>query len=219
MKRKTLLLVFALTLLITVKVNAQEKNPWTTGVDIYSSYVWRGTKFGTGPALQPTLKYNTGGFTIGGWGSYCFDANEAAEADLFASYAVPLGKNASLTFNLTDYYFPTATSPYFTGTSHFIEPMVNLGIGKLTLTGAYMFNAKDTYFEAAYAAGPITLFAGAGDGAYTKDTKFNFCNLGIKSTTAIKINDHFSIPVNGAMILNPSTEQFNVVVGITLANQ
>lgn len=219
MKKKILLSVFALSLILTFKVNAQEKNPWTTGVDIYSSYVWRGPKFGTGPAMQPTLKYSKGGFTIGGWGNYCFSANEATEADLFTSYAVALGESSSLTFNLTDYYFPGATAPYFTGTSHYFEPMVNLGLGKLTLTGAYMFNAKDTYLEAGYTAGNVTLFVGAGDGQYTKDTKFNLCNVGIKTGTAIKINDHFSIPLNGALILNPSTEQFNIVVGITLANQ
>lgn len=219
MKKKIIALAFALTLVVSIKVNAQEKNPWTTGVDLYSSYVWRGTKFGTGPAMQPTLKYGTGGFTIGGWGNYCFSNNEATEADLFATYVVALGKTSSLTFGLTDYYFPATTAPYFTGTSHFFEPQINLGIGKLTLTGAYMYNAKATYLEADYAAGNVTLFAGAGDATYTKDTKFNLCNIGIKSTTAIKINDHFSIPVNGALILNPSTEQFNIVVGITLANQ
>jgi uncharacterized protein (TIGR02001 family) len=219
MKTKILSLAIVLTALFSIRSNAQEKSPWTTGVDIYSSYVWRGTKLGTGPALQPTLKYNKGGFTIGGWGSYCFNSNEAAESDLFTSYAVALGKTSSLTFNLTDYYFPSATAPYFTGTSHFLEPQVNLAVGKVTLTAAYMFNANDTYLEADYAAGPVTLFAAAGDGQYTKDASFNFCNVGIKSTTAIKINDHFSIPVNGALVLNPSTEQFNVVVGITLANQ
>ena len=219
MEKKTLLLVLALSLITTLNINAQEKNPWTTGFDLYSSYVWRGTKFGTGPALQPTVKYANGGFTVGGWGSYCFSANEATESDLFASYLVSLGKSSSLTFNLTDYYFPGATAPYFTGTSHFFEPMINLAAGKFTLTGAYMFNAKASYFEADFAAGPVTLFAGAGDATYTKDTKFNLCNVGIKTTTAIKINDHFSIPVNGAVILNPSTEQLQVVVGITLANQ
>jgi hypothetical protein len=82
-----------------------------------------------------------------------------------------------------------------------------------------MFNENATYFEAGYSAGPVTFFAGAGDGLYTKDAKFNLSNLGIKTTTAIKINDHFSIPVNGALVLNTATEQFNVVVGITLANQ
>ncbi len=219
MKKKILLLAFALSLIFTININAQEKSPWTTGFDLYSSYVWRGTKFGSGPALQPIVKYNKGGFTIGGWGSYCFDTNVAAEADLFTSYAFALGEKSSLTLNLTDYYFPGETSPYFSGTSHFFEPMVNLGLGKLTLTGAYMFNAEDTYLEAGYAAGPVSLFVGAGNGQYTKDASFNLCNVGIKTGTAIKINDTFSIPVSGALILNPSTEQFNIVVGITLANQ
>jgi hypothetical protein len=219
MKKTILLPALTLMLFLSMNVIAQEKSPWTTGVDLYSSYVWRGTKFGSGPALQPTVKYGSGGFTIGGWGNYCFSTNEATEADLFASYAVALGKSSSLTFNVTDYYFPSAAAPYFTGTSHYFEPMVNLGLGKLTLTGAYMFNAEDTYLEAAYAAGSVTLFAGAGNGQYTKDASFNLCNIGIKTGTAIKINDHFSIPLTGALILNPSTEQFNIVVGITLANQ
>ncbi len=218
-KKNILLLVLTLTSISTLYVNAQEKSPWTTGFDLYSSYVWRGNKFGFGPALQPTLKYNKGGFTIGGWGNYCFSANEATEADLYTSYAVALGKSSSITFNLTDYYFPGASAPYFTGTSHFLEPMVNLGLGKLALTGAYMFNAKDVYLEAGYTAGSVTVFAGAGNGQYTKDASFNFCNLGIKTGTAIKISDTFSIPITGALILNPSTEQFNIVVGITLANQ
>ncbi|MCE1198987.1 MAG: hypothetical protein LWW85_08465 [Marinilabiliales bacterium] len=219
MKRNIIYLVLVLTLGVTGELAAQEKSPWTTGVDLYSSYVWRGLKFGNGPAMQPTLKYSSGGFTIGGWGNYCFSDNEATEADLFANYAVALGKTSSLTFGATDYYFPSATSPYFTGTSHYFEPSVNLAVGKVALTGAYMFNAKNTYLEADYTAGSITLFAGAGDGQYTKDAKFNLCNVGIKSGSAIKINDHFSIPLTGALILNPSTEQFNIVVGITLANQ
>ena len=193
MKKKIFLLAFALTSIFGMNVNAQEKSPWTTGFDLYSSYVWRGTKFGSGPALQPTLKYNKGGFTIGGWGSYCFSTNEATEADLYASYAVALGKSSSLTFNLTDYYFPGATAPYFSGTSHYLEPQVSLGLGKVSLSAAYMFNAEDTYLEAGYAAGPVSLFVGAGNGQYTKDANFNLCNVGIKSGTAIKINDSYSI--------------------------
>jgi uncharacterized protein (TIGR02001 family) len=219
MKKKNLLLAFALTSLFAINVSSQEKSPWTVGTDLYSSYVWRGTKFGSGPAMQPTLKYSTGGFSIGGWGNYCFSTNEATEADLFATYAVALGKSSSLTFSLSDYYFPSATALYFDGTSHYFEPQVSLGLGKLSLSAAYMFNAEDSYIEAGYTAGPVSLFVGAGNGQYTKDANFNLCNVGIKSGTAIKINDQFSIPITGALILNPSTEQFNVVVGITLANQ
>lgn len=219
MKKKILLLAFVLTSIFGLNVSAQQKSPWTVGTDLYSSYVWRGTKFGLGPAMQPTLKYSTGGFSIGGWGNYCFSTSEATEADLFTSYAVALGKSSSLTFNLTDYYFPGATAPYFTGTSHYFEPQISLGLGKLSLSAAYMFNAEDTYLEAGYAAGPVTIFAGAGNGQYTKDASFNLCNLGIKTGSAIKISDSFSIPITGALILNPSTEQFNIVVGLTLANQ
>ena len=133
MKKKILLLVLVLTSISTLYVNAQEKSPWTVGTDLYSSYVWRGTKFGSGPAMQPTLKYSTGGFSIGGWGNYCFSTSEATEADLFATYTVALGKSSSLAFNLTDYYFPSATALYFDGTSHFFEPQVSLGLGKLSL--------------------------------------------------------------------------------------
>jgi len=213
MKKKITLVVFALLAICTLKSTAQESS-WSTGVDLYSSYVWRGAKFGSGPAMQPTVKYSKGGFSIGAWGSYCFSTNEAMEADLFASYGFSLGESSSLTFTVTDYYFPTAA--YFDGNSHYFEPMVGLALGKLSLTAAYMTNAEDTYFEAGYTAGAVTLFAGAGNGQYTKDAAFNLCNVGIKSSKTIKVTDNFSIPVNGSVILNPSTEQFHIVVGISL---
>ncbi len=213
MKEKITLIVFAIIAVCSLNVKAQE-SAWSTGVDLYNSYVWRGTKFGSGPAMQPTVKYANGGFSIGAWGSYCFSTNEATEADLFASYGFSLGENSSLTLTVTDYYFPTAA--YFDGDSHYFEPMIGLGLGKLSLSAAYMTNAEDTYLEAGYTAGAVTLFAGAGNGQYTKDASFNLCNVGIKSSKTIKVTDSFSIPVNGSVILNPSTEQFHIVVGISL---
>jgi len=94
--------------------------------------------------------------------------------------------------------------------------MISLGLGNFSLAGAYMTNAEDVYFEAGVAVGAVSLFAGAGDGQYTKDASFNFCNVGLKTSKEIKISDSFSIPVNGSVILNPSTEQFHIVVGISL---
>jgi uncharacterized protein (TIGR02001 family) len=215
MKKKITLIVFTLLAICTLNVKAQETtSSWTTGVDLYSSYVWRGAKFGSGPAMQPTVKYTNGGFSIGAWGSYCFSTNEATEADLFASYGFSLGENSTLAFAVTDYYFPTAE--YFDGNSHYFEPMVTLGLGKLSLAAAYMTNAEDSYVEAGYTAGAVTLFAGAGNGQYTKDASFNLCNVGLKTSKSIKISDSFSIPVSGSVVLNPSTEQFHIVVGISL---
>ncbi len=213
--KRTLIVLAGLVLLITgmPRANAQE---WSTGLDIYSSYVWRGAKFGSGPAFQPYLEFSAGGFAIGAWGSYNASTNEAAEADLYLSYGVDLGEDASLGFTVTDYYFPGDL--WFEGTSHYIEPMVTLGVGSFSLTGAYMMNdgEGDLYLEAGLSAGAIDLTLGGGDGAYTVDGDFNVCNIGISTSKEIKITDAFSLPVSGAAILNPSSEQFHIVVGISL---
>jgi len=213
--KKALIVLAGLVLLITgmPRANAQE---WSTGLDIYSSYVWRGTKFGSGPAFQPYVEFSAGGFALGAWGSYNASTDEAAEADLYASYGFDLGENASLGLTVTDYYFPG--SAWFEGTSHYIEPMVTLGVGSLSLTGAYMMNdgEGDIYLEAGLSAGPVDLTLGGGDGAYTIDGDFNVCNIGISTSKEVKITDSFSLPVSGAAILNPSSEQFHIVVGISL---
>lgn len=224
MKKKTTLLLLLLFAICSIGAVAQGKGSWNAGIDLYNTYVWRGTKFGTGPSLQPTVNFNSGSFTIGAWGAYSFSNSfvngewtEAyMETDLYASYGVELSKTSTLTFTVTDYFFPSSTSKYFDGNQHYFEPMVSLGIGKFSLAGAYMTNSNDTYLEAGLAVGPVNLFAGAGDGAYTKDAKFNFCNVGLKTSKELKITESFSIPVTGALILNPSTEQFHIVVGITL---
>ncbi|MDD4225568.1 MAG: hypothetical protein PHU98_04210 [Mariniphaga sp.] len=188
---------------------------WTTGIDIFSSYIWRGTKIGSGPAFQPSVEYNAGEFTIGAWGSFNVSFNEAAETDIYVSYAINMGEFNVLTLTVTDYYFPG--SSWFEGDSHYLEPMLSFEIHQLTLTGAYMMNdgEGDTYIEADYQAGPVNLFVGAGDGAYTMNSKFNVCNFGIGTSKELKINDFFSIPVSGAIILNPSSEQLYITAGIS----
>ena len=47
------------------------------------------------------------------------------------------------------------------------------------------------------------------------DGDFAICNIGITTGTELEISDSFSLPVSGALILNPATEQFHVVVGIS----
>jgi len=210
-------LLLVLVMLVAVEnVNAQ-LNP---GVDIYSSYVWRGTKFGTGPAIQPYLDYTKSGFSVGAWGSVCTSTDEAYEMDLYAKYALPFG----LTIGVNDYYFGSSDSSgfyvgdYFKGTSHFIEPTLNYTIGGFSILGAYMIGngVGDAYVEAGYGFGNVSLFVGAGNGQYTSDGGFNVCNVGIKSTESIKLTENFSLPINGAVILNPSTQAFHIVVGISL---
>ncbi len=211
---KKTLSVFILGCLFIASQSAFAGN-WNTGVDLYSSYIWRGSKYGSGPALQPSVEFSAGSFALGAWGSYCISDNEAAEADLYASYSLELSEKFSLNFTLTDYYFPTADTKWLDGDSHSFEPMVSMGIGKVSLLGAYMTHAEDVYFEAGLELGSVNIFAGAGDGQYTSDGKFSVCNLGVSTSKEIKITDSFSLPVSGSVVLNPSTEQFHIAVGIS----
>ncbi|HZL09635.1 MAG TPA: hypothetical protein VFC65_06535 [Prolixibacteraceae bacterium] len=230
MKKKITLIVFALLAICTLNVNAQEESSWSTGVDIYSSYIWRGSKFGTGAAFQPSVKYNQSGFTLGAWGSASTGSEEAMEMDLFASYSV-----GGLSVTLTDYYFGGDWTEY--KTMHSLEPSLSYGLGDLSLTAAYMFlpgmdadgetpstnfgSDGDSYFEAAYSFSHAKLTLGAGDGQYTrKDTdpegKFNICNIGIGTSKEVKLTDSFSLPVSGSVILNPTTGGFFITVGLSL---
>lgn len=227
--KKILMITASVLLLMTFipSVNAQEEeaSKWNAGLDIYSSYIWRGLKFGTGAAFQPSVDFTAGGFTIGAWGSYSTGSENFEETDLYATYAFNLGEKAALSFTVTDYFFPG--TEYFNGDSHFIEPLVNLGLGNLSLTAAYMFynaapnGSGDIYLQAGYTAGPVSLTLGGGNGQYSiedenEDDKFAISNIGIGTSKEIKITDSFSLPISGSIILNPSTEQLFVVVGISL---
>jgi hypothetical protein len=214
--------MLALVIISTTRVEAQSEkgdSKFSIGADLYSSYIWRGSKYGKGPAVQPTVKFVTGGLTVGVWGS--FDASGYAEADPYFSYTLPIG----LSIGMTDYYYPGLE--FFdvsteTGSQAF---EINAGFlkGGLSLSANYIINEAggaasaggDTYFQAGYAFSYFNIFAGAGSGWHTSDGEFNLCNLGIGATKAIKVTDSFSIPVNGQVIVNPDKEQLYVVVGFS----
>ncbi|WP_321368501.1 hypothetical protein [uncultured Draconibacterium sp.] len=220
--KKTLLITVSMLLLFVVSTTNVKAQEWSTGLDIYSSYLWRGAKFGTGAAFQPAVEFSAGGFAIGAWGSYSTGSEEAAEADLYMGYGFDLGENASLSFTLTDYYFPG--SDWTEGESHYFEPMVSLGVGAFTFTAAYMEGlgddeintTSDLYLEAAVAAGPVDITLGGGDGQYTDDGDFSICNIMVGTSKEVKLSESFSLPVSGAVMLNPSTGGFHVAVGISL---
>lgn len=192
---------------------------FSVGADVYTNYIWRGTKYGTGPSLQPSVKYVTGGLTLGVWGS--FDANGYMETDPYISYSFPFG----LSLGFTDYYYPGL--PLFetsdTAGSHALEINAGFAKGGLSLNANYIVNQAggaasaggDMYFQAGYAFSDFSLFVGAGDGWHTADGKFALCNVGLGTSKVIKLTESFSIPVNGQIILNPEREQLYIVVGFS----
>lgn len=251
--KKTLLIAASLLLLVAFapKVNAQEEeeSPWSAGLDIYSSYIWRGAKFGSGPAFQPGVSFAKGGFEIGAWGSVNASMDEGFEMDLYASYGF-----GPVSITVTDYYFGGDWTQY--STTHYLEPSVGLSLGDFSVMGAFMFlagtdaeagveempakvdlttgiitpavegmdaveetgfgSSMDMYFEAGYSFGSVDLTLGAGNGQYTSDGDFNLCNISLGTSKEIPITESFSLPVSGAVILNPSTGGFFITVGISL---
>lgn len=206
-----------------VNLNAQTESStsFDAGADIVSNYIWRGTKFGTGPAIQPYVEFSAGNFAIGSWGSFGFTDNEAAEADLYLSYGFDFG----LSIGLTDYYYPgTSYFDYSSASgSHGFE--VNLGyeISGFSIGANYMLNEApgagtaggDMYFELGYSFESVSLFAGGGDGWHTSTGDFALCNIGLSVSKEIQITEKFALPLSGSMIWNPDKEQYYVVAGIS----
>ncbi len=226
--------VFLITIFSSVTLFAQEeekKSPFSLGADVVSSYVWRGSKIGTGPNIQPWLKYTSGGFTLGAWGSTSFHFDtDVAEMDLYTSYTFGFG----LTLGLTDYYYQSTPYFQFQGdtSSHAFEINAAYTIKNFSIAANYIINdasmggpankpgGGDMYFEAAYAFKNFGVFLGAGNGWHTTyedngDDVFAVCNIGVKASKELKITDKFSLPVSGALSVNPDKEQLNLVVGIS----
>lgn len=210
-----------LGLLFSSQAVAQEEEAepvvsFDAGMDLVSSYVWRGSKFGTGPAFQPFVEMAAGGFTFGGWGSVNSGGTEDLEMDLYMAYDFAFG----LSVGVTDYYFG---APFFTfdgdNPSHGIEANVGYEIAGMSI-GANYFAAGasegDMYFELGYAFPQFSVALGAGDGAHTSTGELEVCNISVSTEKEIAISDKFSLPLFGSLILNPQAEQFFVVVGVSL---
>lgn len=212
----------AIVLLSVSSLQAQDvaaASKFNIGTDLYTNYIFRGTRFGQGPSLQPSVKYVNGGLTVGVWGA--FDYNGYSEADPYFSYTMPFG----LSLGLTDYYYPGLELFDFSEATgaHALEINAGFVKGGLSLNGNYIINQAggaasaggDMYFQAGYAFSSFALFAGAGDGWHTSDGKFAVCNVGLSTSKVLKLSDSFSIPVTGQVIVNPEREQMYLIVGFT----
>lgn len=210
----SIILVFSTLLLFS----QEEESNWNVGADFVSRYVWRGTDFGNAPALQPTIEFGIGNFAIGAWGSYALSASPYLEADLYATYSFDFG----LDIIATDYYFPAAEfgavtdSSWFDVDSHTFEIGLSQAIGNFYIAGYYFINAdSDLYLEAGYSFKNLNIFGGFGNESYTTNGDFNLCNVGISTSKELAITDKFTLPLTGAVIVNPDKKQMNIVFGFS----
>ncbi|WP_430814586.1 TorF family putative porin [Carboxylicivirga sp. RSCT41] len=228
---KKIFLILGLGLVLTtLKAQEDNKGGFSVSADLVSRYVFRGVDYGNSPAFQPTIEYSKGGFSIGAWGSYAFASSSAGadafqEADLYASYGFDFG----LSVGITDYYYPGSSWFELEDeiSSHAIELNLGYDIGNFSLAGNVALNDSRAgageengvlYFEAGYVFKDFNVFVGGGDGWHVVSGEkgdFQIVNIGIGTEKEIKITETFSIPMFGMVFVNPNSELYDIVVGIS----
>lgn len=241
MKKNVLLLIILMSFTY-LNVRAQDtevqenSQNFNLSVDLVSNYIWRGLTLSDAPNMQPYLDFtgNNGNFSVGAIGSYSF-GDFYSEVDLFAGYSIGM-----LRIELWDYFIMSQQyeNRFFDfkneTTGHALE-------GVLIFTGPESFpiqftagtffygadkkpngdNYYSTYFELAYPfswkSNNLTVFAGVTPAEGLYGSEFAMNNFGITNEREIKINDNFSIPIKGSIIVNPHLENIFFVLSITLA--
>jgi hypothetical protein len=238
--KKTFTLFFALMVFFNFNAafaqeEEAEESPLSLGADLVSRYVWRGVQLSASPAIQPSIEYSFGNFTVGTWGSYTFAHEDFQEVDLFLSYSIN-----SFSITLNDYFLPGEVSgesnKYFDwnqdSTGHALELIGSWeGTETLPLTvtaGVFLYgddkdangnNRYSTYLEAAYGFDiqgvSLSPFAGItfADGMYSDG--FALVNLGLKAEKEIEITEKYSLPISASFITNPDAGNIFLVVGFS----
>ena len=207
----------AVLTLSTTNIKAQD-----FGADVVSSYVWRGTQFGTGPAVQPwfTLPSITESLELGVWGSFPLSddaAGQTYELDLYASYDF-----GPFALTVTNYTFPGSTGVYGEDYELFdgdLEVTASGSIGALGLTVGYFTDLEALYIEAGTTVAGMDLAIGYGvdnaGGFYVGDEDSGLVNVSLGGSKDIKITEDYSLPLFGSFIYNPTAEAAFMVVGVS----
>ena len=205
----------AVMTLSTTNVKAQD-----FGADVVSSYVWRGTQFGTGPVIQPwfTLPTITDALELGVWGSFpVAGGDQTYELDLYASYDF-----GPLALTVTNYTFPGATGAYGDDYELFdgdLEVTASGSIGAIGLTVGYFTDLEALYIEAGTTIAGMDLAIGYGSDAagafYVGDEDSGLVNVSLGGSKDIVITEDYSLPLFGSFIYNPTAEAAFMVVGVS----
>ena len=200
----------------------------SVGADVVSRYVWRGLDFGESMSLQPGLTIGLGGLEVGAWGSYSISASGAGsnENDLWASFTHEFESGASVSFGVTDYYFPNAVVVdeekrermvlgFRDPEAHTQEVSVSVsGTESLPVSlfaGLVLDDA--VYFEAGMPIkmgdAEVAVHAGAvsGESTFYNTKGFALVNLGVTASAELKLTDSYAPPVSVSYIVNPSDEE------------
>ena len=188
------------------------------GADLVSSYVWRGTQFGSGSHIQPYMDLGSGNLTGGVWGSFPTSAKGGGnELDLWVSYDFGL-----LALTVTNYTFPSEGGVYADGEGLFngdyTELAASTSIMGVDLSAGYFTEVEALYVELGFSTGAVDIALGYGDdqadGFYAGGGS-GLVNMSFSGSKDIQISDNYALPVFGSFILNPEAETAFLVFGIS----
>lgn len=200
----------------------------SANVDLMSRYIWRGQEYGQSPSIQPGMSATWKDFTLGAWGAYKFTGAGSQETDFYLSK-----ETGPLTIAIWDYwcFCDTGAMDFFNysgkTTSHLLEAQVLLSGGEtlpFNLLGSYFFYGADStrsvylelQYQRSFGSTDMLLFTGfQPKGSYYADGAA-FVNVGCSLTKEIKVTDHWSLPLNISLIVNPYCKSVYLVAGITL---
>ena len=189
------------------------------GADLVSSYVWRGTQFGSGAHVQPYMDLGSGNLTGGVWGSFPTSAKGGGnELDLWVSYDF-----GPLALTLTNYTFPGDGGVYADGEGLFngdyTELAASTSIMGVDLSAGYFTEVEALYVELGFSTGAVDIAFGYGDDqgdAFYADGGSGIVNMSFSGSKDIQISDNYALPVFGSFIINPEAETAFLVFGIRL---
>ena len=188
------------------------------GADLVSSYIWRGTQFGSGAHIQPYMDLGSGNLTGGVWGSFPTSAKGGGnELDLWVSYDFGL-----LALTVTNYTFPNEGGVYADGEGLFngdyTELAASTSIMGVDLSAGYFTEVEALYVELGFSTGAVDIALGYGDdqadGFYAGGGS-GLVNMSFSGSKDIQISDNYALPVFGSFIINPEAETAFLVFGIS----
>ena len=230
--KKISFLLIAAGLMVVSPCAAQDKVEASVSADIVSQYVWRGLDLGSG-SIQPSVDVSWKGLSLSAWGSVGFvDRHDNKELDLTLSYTI-----GGFSAGLIDYWNTENNPNYFNykarNTSHVFEAFVGYDFGFLSASWQTIFGGNDgvnnhghraysSYFELAapFRFATCDWQAAVGCVPYATDyygtSKFAVTNVSLRVEKAIRITDHFSLPIFGQLVANPNSEKAYFVFGLSL---
>jgi hypothetical protein len=188
------------------------------GADLVSSYVWRGTQFGSGAHIQPYMELGSGNLTAGVWGSFPTSAKGGGnELDLYLGYDF-----GPVALTVTNYTFPGEGGNYADGEGLFdgdyTELAASTSIMGVDLSAGYFTEVEALYVELGFSTGAVDIAIGYGDdqeNAWYADGGSGIVNMSFSGSKDIQISENYSLPVFGSFILNPEAETAFLVFGIS----